>query len=459
MPARQAVLDGVVREGFSVLDYGCGRGHDVNHLRSMGVDAAGWDPAFNPATSLSPRDAVLLTYVLNVIEDPEERVRTLRAAWELSSEILIASARLTWESRRVRGTEMEDGLLTSRGTFQHLFRPEELRSLVGEVTTARCISAAPGVVYAFKSEELRLRYLASKYLPEFDWEYAEEYTELVDIVKAFAEARGRLPVLEEMPVSMVSRVGTVNWTALVKTVNKATSPDVIEAAAKRSTLNVLLFLGMEIFSGRSKLADLPLSVRIDIRRFFRSYQEACRRADRLLLKLRDHSYVRGAMRNSVGKLTPSALYVHKRAVPALPVVLRLYEHCGAIAAGRPEHYDLVKLHHDRHAVSWLEYPDFDEDPHPRLHSSYLIDLPELTTHQEDYTGRSNRPLLHRKEEFLSPDDSLFGKFQRLTAAERKAGLYSNPSSIGTEDGWRRVLEERGVELRGHRLVKRQWPVP
>lgn len=105
--------------------------------------------------------------------------------------------------------------------------------------------------------------------------------------------------------------------------------------------------------------------RENIRRFFASYREACARADRLLLKIRDNSYIRGAMRNSVGKMTPTALYVHRRAVGHMPVVLRLYEHCGVVAvAGRPVDYEILKLAHGGRQVSWLGYPEFDTDPRP-----------------------------------------------------------------------------------------------
>lgn len=47
----------------------------------MQVDAEGWDPYYFPDGAQIPSDAVLLTYVLNVIEDPEERRATLLRAW------------------------------------------------------------------------------------------------------------------------------------------------------------------------------------------------------------------------------------------------------------------------------------------------------------------------------------------------------------------------------------------
>jgi DNA phosphorothioation-associated putative methyltransferase len=154
----------------------------------------------------------------------------------------------------------------------------------------------------------------------------------------------------------------------------------------------------------------------------------------------------------VGKLTPTALYTHRRATDHLPVLLRLYEHCAAIAAGRPAEWEVLKLHHHGRAVSYLSYPEFDGDPHPRLASSYLVDLKTLGASYKSYEGRANRPLLHRKHEFLAKDDQKADLYRRLTEAEVKAGLYQNPSLIGTESGWHRELERCGRRLQGHRLV-------
>ena len=72
-----------------------------------------------------------------------------------------------------------------------------------------------------------------------------------------------------------------------------------------------------------------------------------------------------------------------------------------------------------------------------------------------FGDRSNRPLLHRKEEFLDPEDPDVEKYRRLTAAEVRAGLYQNPTLIGHEDGWEAELQRCGVSLRGHRVIKRR----
>ncbi|WP_329092383.1 DNA phosphorothioation-associated putative methyltransferase [Streptosporangium sp. NBC_01469] len=455
VPARQAVIDQQIIPGSSVLDYGCGRGADVEALTSMDIAASGWDPYYHPNGRLEAADVVLLTYVLNIIEDPQERRRTLLRAWELAEQSLVVSTRLTWERSKVKGAEFGDGVLTSRRTFQHLFGASELRGYVEDVTGVRCVSAAPGIVYAFKRDEARLSYLARRIAPDIAWLASDDAASAIASVIDHSEQRGRIPRLEEMPGQMAELLAHLSISELQRLVRSSADSAKIAEGAKRSTLTTLLFLALELFNGRGPFSCLPLSVQLDVRAFFSSYKEACQRADRILLKLRDDSYVRGAMQASkVGKLTPTALYVHRRAIDLMPIVLRLYEHCAAIAAGRPSEWSVLKLRHQGRAVSWLDYPEFDSDPHPRLKSSYVVDLATLKTSFISYDQSANRPLLHRKHEFLASDDPNVPKYERLTQSEIKAGLYKNPHLIGTEDGWEAELVRCERALRGHRLIRR-----
>jgi hypothetical protein len=71
---------------------------------------------------------------------------------------------------------------------------------------------------------------------------------------------------------------------------------------------------------------------------------------------------------------------------------------------------------------------------------------------QDYAQSPNPPILHRKETFLAPQDPRHAKFARLTAQEEKHGLLADASSIGTREGWRKRLTERGYALKGHRLL-------
>lgn len=458
MPARQALLDGVMQPECTVLDYGSGRGDDVARLTHLGLRATGWDPYHGGVRPDKPHDVVTLTYVVNVIEDPAERETVLRDAWSVAERCLVVSTRLAWERKQVTGINLSDGTLTRRNTFQRLFSPGELRALVESITGARPVSPVPGVVYAFRHDSDRLAYLARRASPDQAWQGGQDTQSAIAAVVDFLEQRGRMPMVEETPEALLPLLKNLTGRQLGKLVTEAADVARIEEGRRQSILNTLLLLGIEVFNGRSRLRSLPLPVQADIRAFFHSYKEACHRADRLLLKLRDDTYLRNVMRNSVGKMTPTAIYIHHRASHRMPVLLKLYEHCGAVAVGKPSEWDIVKLAHEGRAVSWLGYPDFDRDPHPRLAWSYSVEMRTLEGSYRSYMDRENRPLLHRKHEFLCPDDPDVPKYRRLTEQEVRAGLYSEPHLIGTERGWADALRAAGVRFRGHRLV-RDWDAP
>lgn len=91
-PVKCLLRDGLVGKDSTFFDYGCGRGEDIERLSVEGVTCSGWDPAFRPGLPVKDADIVNLGYVINVIEDPEERAATLRKAWSLCRHLLVASA-------------------------------------------------------------------------------------------------------------------------------------------------------------------------------------------------------------------------------------------------------------------------------------------------------------------------------------------------------------------------------
>lgn len=64
-PAAYLLQNGLLHG--SILDYGCGRGGDVERLSEMGYVAVGYDPFYRPRMPRRKFDCVLLTYVLNVV--------------------------------------------------------------------------------------------------------------------------------------------------------------------------------------------------------------------------------------------------------------------------------------------------------------------------------------------------------------------------------------------------------
>src|SRR5581483_3644824 len=93
-PVKCLLRDGLLSRDVSFFDYGCGRGEDLELLSVDGIGCSGWDPAFRPDAPKQEADVVNLGYVINVIENPEERAATLRAAWGLCRQVLAVSAQV-----------------------------------------------------------------------------------------------------------------------------------------------------------------------------------------------------------------------------------------------------------------------------------------------------------------------------------------------------------------------------
>ena len=65
-----------------VLDFGCGLGKDVSFLKSLNIDAAGYDPYYSPTYPEGKFDTILCLYVLNILL-PEEQAHVLMAISEM----------------------------------------------------------------------------------------------------------------------------------------------------------------------------------------------------------------------------------------------------------------------------------------------------------------------------------------------------------------------------------------
>ena len=103
----------------------------------------------------------------------------------------------------------------------------------------------------------------------------------------------------------------------------------------RCAEDLLVYLALGRFRRRPPISALPFGLQRDIRAFFGSYADGCRRADDLLFQAGDADAVDDACRRSaVGKLLPNALYVHRTALDALDPLLRVYEGVPVPTSGR-----------------------------------------------------------------------------------------------------------------------------
>lgn len=463
-PMRLALEDGLLTTCSQVLDYGCGKGGDVQRLRRRGFSITGWDPVHRPRGKCAASDVVNLGYVINVIEDPAERAMTLRKAWDYAGKLLVVSARLEGETDTEHFSNCADGVLTGTGTFQKFYQQSDLRSWINETLDAAAVPAAPGVFYVFRDNMLRQQFIASRYrrraaaprVRQSDLLF-EQHKGLLEPLMGFIADRGRLPESEELAetTAIASAFGSLRRAFLI--IRRVTGEEQWTQITSDRADDLLVHLALMKFDGRPKVSELPPDIQLDVKAFFGTYRKACNSADALLFGLGDMELVSSACASAaVGKKLPTALYVHRTALALLPPMLRAYEGCARQFIGQVEGATLIKLHRDKPKVSYLGYPEFDKDPHPALSWSVTVNLRSFRVRRRRFDGSDNPPILHRKELFVGPTYPRRGTFERLTKQEERWGLLNAPSSIGRRTAWQDLLESMNIWVRGHRLSRRKY---
>jgi hypothetical protein len=103
-----------------------------------------------------------------------------------------------------------------------------------------------------------------------------------------------------------------------------------------------------------------------------------------------------------GKRLPGAVYIFRPKPGEISDDLEAEIRRAEMAARPGPDWNLLKLHTDQFAITFLSYTDFEEDPHPTLAEATKINLNTGTVVRTDYRQRANPPILHRKETFLPP---------------------------------------------------------
>lgn len=459
-PVALALEDSVVSTNTTVFDYGCGRGGDVVRLNAIGVKTSGWDPSHSPTTPLEVADVVNLGYVVNVIEDPNERRNALVSAWGLTRHAMVVSARLSWEERGINARLHLDGYVTSTGTFQKFFEQEELRGWIDSTLGVQSVAAAPGIFYVFRDprdgQSFRARQVRRVGVsrPQLAEVLFEQHRELLEEFCAFIDDHGRMPEQNEVAsgTQLVGIFGSIRRAFTV--VRHTTGDDRWTLARTAAEKNLLVYLALAAFSGRPKMSDLPNDLQRDVRYLFGSYRSAIGEADKLLFATGRLEDVDAAFKSSpVGKLLPDAFYAHISTLATLPPILRVYEGCARVLVGTVDDATIIKMQRVDRKVSYLSYPSFDKVAHPELATSLRADLRSFDVKWTDFRESDNPPILHRKELFVGEDYPGYARFCRLSEQEVRAGLLGGPG-VGTRKLWNELLEVEGWVLRGHSLRRR-----
>ena len=115
---------------------------------------------------------------------------------------------------------------------------------------------------------------------------------------------------------------------------------------------------------------------------------------------------------------------------------------------------MIKMSHDGKYISFLEYPEFDENPHPQLKRSVSINIPTGDVKVRSYEKSENPPILHRKETFVDKSYEFYDSFRVLTTDEINMGLLNDPTTknkIGFKKYWDNLVKEKGIVFKNHEI--------
>ena len=463
-PVLVALRDGLLDADKSFFDYGCGRGQDLEYLQEMGLQANGWDPAHAPENEKVDADVVNLGYVINVIENAEERAAVLKEAFALANELLIVSAMVGFKERATRNSRSHnDGLVTQRGTFQKYYDQSELGDYIAGQLKQDVYPAAQGVFYVFASEEIEREYCrtianenSAVDLGQAAKAIRIKSEDLAAITERVREIK-RLPLPSEMPdqgVVLGVLASSDDW--LQRLSGHLTSDERAELRQQRRA-DIIRIIARSFFSieGGRRMTDLSLTERADVRLVFGSMSRAQTEVDRYFRRIIEPSKLEGECRAwRRGKLTPSALYFHRSQSDELSADLSLLLLCAE--AGAQSELDgsenIIKINYKKPGISFASYPDFDQTPHPGLNRAVRFDFASSSVAIRDYGQSMSPPILHRKELFVSIDHEHFQAWSLFTEKEDGLGLLGR-RDIGTRGSWLRFLASRGVTIDGEQLVE------
>ena len=139
-PMRYLLDNNLINKQQIILDYGCGYGFDVKQLSQLGYSIVGYDKfisPFNKNTHLlsNKYDIITSFFVLNTIEDKNDRINTLKNILELlkTNGVCFLAVRSCYEFEKSKPKSyknLNDGILTTRGTFQKYFSLSDINDLI-----------------------------------------------------------------------------------------------------------------------------------------------------------------------------------------------------------------------------------------------------------------------------------------------------------------------------------------
>jgi DNA phosphorothioation-associated putative methyltransferase len=449
-------------------------------LRDHNIEATGWDPHFLPDGVKQPAHIVNLGFVINVIENIDERIEALRGAYSLANELLVVSAMLA-NQEAISGTPYGDGVLTSRNTFQKYFSQGELRHFLHEVIGEEPLPVGPGIFFVFKDKDAEQRFmygrmenrrnilrLARLSRPERSVRISraeEKYLAHRDLLESLWEScliYGRDPERAEIPsLEVVTSVFGSLPAALRFIKSRKENVEVYLDDARQSRIDDLrVYFAQLQFEKRKPYRHLEARLQKDIRTFFGDHRTALDAGRQLLFAVANVQAIgqacHSAAERGIGWLEDSeSLQLHTSLVEQLPPVLRSYVHCGTQLYGDVSSADLIKIHIRSGKLTLMKFDDFVGKPLPKMIQRVKLNLRKQDMEVFDYSDRYEPPFLYRKSRFINEEFQNFAEQLAFEEALDNASLMDFSGYGPSVTEFEQLLETRRYACDGFALVRSQ----
>lgn len=422
-PVKCLLQYGLLKVGHSFFDYGCGLGTDVAGLQALGYEASGWDPQYQSTAERCLADIVNLGYVLNVIEDPVERVEALCRAWTLAREVLVVAALIHKTVDTEKARVFGDGILTTWNTFQKYFEQQELQQYIEDALERNAIPLALGVFAVFRDPIAQQEFVSRRTRRHIAWTYIggrlergtpvggrgrkriEKCEQQRDVLASFWRTVlefGRIPLPEEFPGyrALIDRVGSAK--RVLRLVLDQYGAEAYARAQATRKSDLLVYLALAHLRKPVPTKYLSAGLRKDMQTFFHNYREGLAQGRALLFAAGDPREIAVACEGlTIGWQDEQALYLHHSLVDRLPPVLRVYCGCAEARCGDLGRVDLLKLHKASGKLTFLVYDDIEHQLLPELRLRIKVNLRTGVSQVFDHSA--DRQVLYFKEQFFAED--------------------------------------------------------
>lgn len=486
-PVQLLLRHRLLEPGLTFFDYGCGRGSDIAALTANGIAAKGWDPHYASDEPLSEADTVNLGFVVNVIEDPAERVEAIRKAFSLSRRVMSIGVMLY--GQETPGKPFRDGFLTSRNTFQKYFSQPEFKDYIEHVLHEEVFMVGPGVAIVFKDKDAQQRFAVERYRTSnvairllaanrprltrdpleavhrrevkrqsiTDQKFASEKP-LLDILWGLCLELGRYPESDEVALIDVLKGAFGSLGMALRQIADRYDLALLRSAQTTRKDDLLLFFSMQQFSRRPAFRTLEARLQRDIKAFFGDYALAQQEGMRLLLSAADRTKIRdacnAASESGLGFIQgQQSLLIHLSLVERLPVVLRVYVACGLILYEAVSDVQLVKLHIDSGKLTLLQYDDFDVSAVPILAKRIKVNIRKQDYEVFEYgSPQYPKQMLAWKSRYINEDTPDFAEQQSFDEQLESAGILPDPEHGHFPVSMLQSMDLMRLKIEGIRLI-------